>query len=91
MLHLSTDRLAALGDEQPTSAEAAHLATCEVCARERAAYLHRLIVTHLNSGESVLVVFGESHLMIHKPALDAVLGSPCYVGADMARAAADCR
>ena len=39
MLHLSTDRLAALGDEQPTSAEAAHLATCEACARERDAYL----------------------------------------------------
>src|SRR6476646_7607713 len=39
MLHLSTDRLAALGDEQPTSTEAAHLATCESCARERDAYL----------------------------------------------------
>lgn len=39
MLHLSTDRLAALGDEQPTSAEAAHLASCEACARERDAYL----------------------------------------------------
>ncbi|HET7190068.1 MAG TPA: hypothetical protein VFI52_18075 [Gemmatimonadaceae bacterium] len=39
MLHLSTDRLAALADEQPTSAEAAHLATCEACARERDAYL----------------------------------------------------
>lgn len=39
MPHLSTDRLAALGDEQPTSTEAAHLATCEACARERDAYL----------------------------------------------------
>jgi hypothetical protein len=38
MSHLSTDRLAALGDEQPTPAEAAHLAACEVCAREHAAY-----------------------------------------------------
>jgi hypothetical protein len=38
MLHLSTDRLAALGDEQPTAAEAAHLALCEACARERDAY-----------------------------------------------------
>ena len=38
MPHLSTDRLAALGDEQPTPAEAAHLAACEACARERAAY-----------------------------------------------------
>lgn len=35
MSHLSVDRLVALADEEPTSAEAAHLATCEVCARER--------------------------------------------------------
>jgi hypothetical protein len=38
MLHLSTDRLAALGDDQPTPAEAAHLATCAECAHERGAY-----------------------------------------------------
>ena len=38
MLHLSTDRLAALGDETPTPAEAAHLATCEPCTRELDAY-----------------------------------------------------
>lgn len=35
MSHLSIDRLVALADEEPTSAEAAHLAICEVCARER--------------------------------------------------------
>lgn len=38
MSHLSTERLAALGDEEPTAAEAAHLNTCTDCARERAAY-----------------------------------------------------
>src|SRR5258705_12013765 len=38
MSHLSIDRLAALGDEQPTPAETAHLATCGECARERDAY-----------------------------------------------------
>jgi len=38
MSHLSTERLAALGDEEPTTAEAAHLAACADCARERAAY-----------------------------------------------------
>ena len=43
MSHLSTDRLAALGDEAPTPVEAAHLATCEACAREHAAY--RALVT----------------------------------------------
>ena len=38
MLHLSTDRLAALGDDAPSAAEAAHLASCEPCAREVDAY-----------------------------------------------------
>ncbi|HEY2027482.1 MAG TPA: hypothetical protein VGG78_10760 [Gemmatimonadaceae bacterium] len=38
MSHLSIDRLAALGDEQPTSAEAVHLASCEPCARELGAF-----------------------------------------------------
>jgi hypothetical protein len=47
MSHLSTERLAALGDEEPTAAEAAHLAACAVCARERAAY--RTLVTMAHS------------------------------------------
>jgi hypothetical protein len=38
MSHLSTERLAALGDEEPTAAESAHLAACADCARERTAY-----------------------------------------------------
>ena len=38
MFHLSTERLAALGDEEPTAVEAAHLAACAECARERSAY-----------------------------------------------------
>jgi hypothetical protein len=38
MSHLSTERLAALGDEEPTALEAAHLAGCAACERERAAY-----------------------------------------------------
>ena len=38
MSHLSTERLAALGDEEPTAPEAAHLAGCAACERERAAY-----------------------------------------------------
>jgi hypothetical protein len=37
MLHLPTERLAALADETPTSEELAHLTACELCARERAA------------------------------------------------------
>ncbi len=38
MLHLHTERLAALGDELPTPEEALHLASCETCAHERRAY-----------------------------------------------------
>ncbi len=38
MLHVSTDRLAELGDAPPSAAEAAHLALCADCATERAAY-----------------------------------------------------
>lgn len=39
MSHLSTERLAALHDEGPTSDEVAHLSACADCARERSAYL----------------------------------------------------
>lgn len=42
MSHLSTDRLAALHEEPPTSAEAAHLASCASCARAREG--HRTLV-----------------------------------------------
>jgi hypothetical protein len=37
MLHLSSDRLAALADSEPTALEAEHLGACAPCARERAA------------------------------------------------------
>jgi hypothetical protein len=42
MLHLSSERLAALADSEPTPTEAEHLAACAACARERAA--HRSVV-----------------------------------------------
>jgi hypothetical protein len=56
-------------------------------ARSRDAFLLQTIADHLNEGESVLVVFGESHLMILRPALDAMLGRACYVGDDLTLAA----
>jgi hypothetical protein len=59
-------------------------------SRARAAHLHELMISHLNSGETVLVVFGSSHLMIHRPALDAALGRPCYTGSDIASAVRGC-
>jgi hypothetical protein len=48
MLHLSIDRLAALADEQPTTSEHDHLATCAQCARELEA--HRTLLA-IASGE----------------------------------------
>jgi hypothetical protein len=50
MSHLSTERLAALGDEAPTPVEAAHLATCEACAREHAAYRTLVTMAHEERG-----------------------------------------
>lgn len=38
MLHLTAERLAALADEEPTMLEAAHLAACPECCRERSAH-----------------------------------------------------
>ena len=38
MSHLPDERLAALFDDPPSSAELAHLASCERCAAERASY-----------------------------------------------------
>ena len=46
MLHLHTERLAALADEQPTSEEAAHLAACEACTHERTAYQALVSMAH---------------------------------------------
>jgi len=50
MSHLSTDRLAALGDDGPTPAEAAHLASCAECAREREAYRTLVAMAHAERG-----------------------------------------
>jgi hypothetical protein len=81
-----TEEVGPLSDGSFASNRIAH-----AISRARAAYLHDLVITHLAAGESVLVVFGASHLIIHRPALDDVLGPPCYVGSDMARAAEACR
>jgi hypothetical protein len=52
MSHLPDERLAALYDEPPTSAELAHLASCDRCAAERAA--HRGL-RELASGEGAQI------------------------------------
>lgn len=50
MQHLSTDRLAALGDEQPTADEAAHLASCAACAHEHGAYRSLVAMAQAEQG-----------------------------------------
>ena len=59
-------------------------------SRARASHLHELVLSHLNSGETVFVVYGASHLMIHRPALDAALGDSCYLGRDLKEVAQIC-
>jgi hypothetical protein len=59
-------------------------------SRARAGFLQDRIADHLNAGESLMVVHGASHLMIHRPALDVMLGEPCYVGDQMEAAARAC-
>jgi hypothetical protein len=51
MLHLSTERLAALSNEPPTPAELAHLTGCADCTRERAAHraVHELAASSARS------------------------------------------
>ena len=44
MLHLSPERLAALADDEPTAAEATHLAACARCSAERTAHRTLLVL-----------------------------------------------
>src|SRR5215212_5531246 len=58
MWHLSTERLAALADDAPTSDEAEHLAGCAACAREREAH------------EGIVVLAGRDRGRIAPPLTD---------------------
>lgn len=44
MSHLHPDRLSALADDEPTTTEASHLASCATCAREIAAHRRLLLL-----------------------------------------------
>jgi hypothetical protein len=52
----------------------------EAIARVRDEFLLDVIAQHLNAQESVLVVYGKSHLTLLRSALDYMLGRPCYAG-----------
>lgn len=56
----------------------------------RAEYLLHRIAHHVRRKESTLVVYGYSHLMIQRPALDKLLGPPCYVGSVIKSAVSAC-
>lgn len=62
-----------------------------IIAQARDAHLHRLMIEKLNSGGSVLVVYGGSHLMMHRPALADAIGKPCYEGDDLRKSVSACR
>jgi hypothetical protein len=94
MLHLSTDRLAALGDDQPTPAEAAHLATCAECARERDAYQTLVAMAHaeraplglpLTRWESIATALAaeETPLLVRRPAASRSTRWPLQVAAGL--------
>ncbi|HET7620927.1 MAG TPA: hypothetical protein VFK39_03400 [Gemmatimonadaceae bacterium] len=53
MRHLDPERLAAIGDSEPTAEEAAHLAGCAICERERLA-LRELIALSRSEGVAPL-------------------------------------
>ncbi|HEU6449918.1 MAG TPA: hypothetical protein VFT57_00760, partial [Gemmatimonadaceae bacterium] len=53
MRHLDPERLAAIGDSEPTIEEAAHLADCALCERERLA-LRELIALSRSEGVAPL-------------------------------------
>jgi hypothetical protein len=59
-------------------------------SRARDAFLHEQVISFLRSGKTVLVVFGGSHLMIQRPALNAALGKPCYAGPDLMESKRHC-
>jgi hypothetical protein len=62
----------------------------EAISHVRDEFLLNIIAQHWNKDESIIVVFGASHLMILRPALDSMLGDPCYLGGDLKSAPARC-
>lgn len=66
--HLSAERLAAFGDESPTAAELAHLASCAECARERTVYQS---LAELSSAESARLGVPLTRWEALAPALEA--------------------
>lgn len=60
-------------------------------SRARDTHLYRLIEAQLRRARSVMVVFGGSHALIQLPALQMLLGPPCYRGSEPVDALKTCR
>ncbi len=52
-------------------------------AKARDAHVLALVEEQISTGKSTIVVFGGSHALILRPALNEGLGEPCYVGSDI--------
>lgn len=60
-------------------------------SRIRAEFLHDLYVDSVRRRLDTFVIFGASHTLIHRPAIEAVFGPPCYVGEEAEAAVVSCR
>lgn len=76
MSHLTPERFAELADEQPTAAEAAHLASCAHCAHERAAHA-ALVVLAADERERPITPLSEWDSIADRlRANDLIAGAP---------------
>ena len=75
MLHLSPERLAALADDEPTGAEATHLAGCARCAGERATY-RRLLVLAQHEGATPAESLTSWNVLAAELRTEGLIGEP---------------
>ena len=86
MLHLSPERLAALADDEPTGAEATHLAACAWCSSERTAHRALLVLAQQERGRlaepltswNVLASELRTEGLIGEPASPMSLSTPAH-------------
>lgn len=75
MLHLSPERLAALADDEPTGAEATHLALCLACASERSAH-RRLLVMAQREGATPSEPLTSWNVLASELRTEGLIGEP---------------
>jgi len=75
MLHLLSERLAALADEEPTAAEAMHLASCSQCANTRRLHQH-LFVAARSKGDQGEAPLTDWHTLAPRLAAEGLIAAP---------------